>query len=412
MHPIAWSCVIALAYVVAACAPSAEYRLVGTSEAGGVRLAWDAAAAVGDETLVIERKRGADGWAPLVTVKGPGGEHLDWLPPSSGDRSYHYRIRRENGSGGSAPVAVILQGGAPDPDPTPTPSPTPRPTPTPVPPPMVTGSPGFQAEMEAALALLEQGDPAGFARYRTWTRTVVELPRNSDDFCAFASPTLRAISIYASCISHAPAGEERTRRLASVLVHEATHLAIDREGTRSLTVQFDAKWLADAVTDVTARYVAQERARLAGELAPEIRAAYRDCDAVLGSAEALIQRNPTASARAKQDVRDRAAAESARCRRAVDQQAAGIESRYAGALREEVRRRIERDWVSDYVTNLEHELGRQYTDLQRQAVVRSECWAQHEGLVTYAKLGGTSLSELNDVLFLNTPDCRGVLNLR
>ena len=72
---------------------------------------------------------------------------------------------------------------------------------------------------------------------------------------------------------------------------------------------------------------------------------------------------------------------------------------------------LERDWIAEYVSHLERELGQTFTPVKRADVVASECWAQHEGLVTYAKLGGIQLGELRDVLFLNRPECRQTLNL-
>jgi hypothetical protein len=404
----------ALIGATVACAASL-FPITVAAEEDVVRLQWETPSDTLYEGFAVERQlAGSSGWTQLTRVRGEERRYDDRLAPSTEVRQYRYRVVAA-GAGGPAgepvQVAVPAAGSTPRPTPSVTPTRTPIPTATPIPLPSVIGGQQFQEEVYAALRLLYQSDDRAYTRYVRNAKTLREDTRPNEDFCAFARPLLGEILVYANCITRLPAGPERTRRLATVISHEATHLAFQAEGTRGLVVQFDSQWLAAAVADITARYQAIQRRRNLAELAPEQQRAYAVCDKVISDTEDLIARNPNAQQAAKNRARAEALAQNATCRGRVDAEVDRLLARYGAETDAEVRRALNRDWVADYLANLQTELGVTFTSEVRKSVIASECWAQHEGLVTYSKLGGVQVGELDDVLFLNHTECRQVLNL-
>lgn len=393
------------------CTSASPIQIQVTAEEDVVQVDWEVDDRFHAAGFIIQRElQGSPGWTTLRQVAIGDRQYRDPLPPSTNERTYRYRVMPAGTESGPSQQVVVPRAGTRA-TPTPVPTRTPIPTPTPVPPPTVRGSQAFDQEVAAAVELLKIGDPDAFVRYNRFVRMVHEDARDHSDFCAFARPQTKEVVVYANCATRTAPGEERTRRLAALLTHEATHLEFDVQGTTGLSVQFDSAWLRAAVADITARYQARETARFSGALAPEIRRAYGICDGLISEVEATIARTPGAPPAAIERARAQARAGRDRCYQAVGAQANDATRRYSAQINAEVRRTLDRDWVTDYLQNLERELNQTFTPAQRGRIIESECWAQHEGLVTYSRLGGTQVGELHDVLFLNQPECRNHLNL-
>jgi len=378
-----------------------------TVNENAVNLRWSAPNGATGTLLVERRLESAADWTQLSKVEYSRGSYTDNIPYSSQILKYFYRVTPP----GKPTQSAIYVQVPPKLTPTVAPTATRTATPTPVPTPLAQGSPSFISEVIAASSLLDSTDHNAFERYKKYARTVREIPDASEDFCAYVILPTPTINVYANCVSGVPAGSERTRRLASTLSHESTHLLLEVEGSRSLVVQFDSKWLKDAVADFGERYRRDELGRLRAQLNAQVQRAYSECDQIMSDAEAEIRRNPGASPAAVVRFRAAAAADAQECKNSVDAEASRVLAQNTGLIDASVRRIVERDVIADYVRNLEGERGRTSTVVERADIVASECWAQHEGLVTYAKLGGTQLGELRDVLFLNRPECRQTLNL-
>lgn len=405
---LAFAVAAALAAAVAAASllsPAETLTLQAEAGADGVRLHWEPGADPA-RPLVLERRLAeGDAWAKVSDVKAGDPGLDDRLPPSNQPRVYSYRVRAGDGSAQSPPVAVTV----PAWDPAlvlPTPTPLPRATAAPRAA-TVTGTPAFRAEVEAAVRLLEQGYPAGFARYSQYARTVrEEEAADAGDACAFTRTFAREIAVYRGCVEAEPPGPERTRRLAATLAQQATHLQVELAGANRMSAQVDLPALRTRVAELTQQRRQQERERALAQLDAERQAGYAECNLIIGEAEDNLLRLPGSTPSYAATVRATAVERAHGCRTDVDSRVGfSAGQRAEGAM----VRLVGRDWVADYVAGLERREGVRLTPTERTTLVEAACWGQQERLTAYLALGGASAAELPTVLFLAQPECRPML---
>lgn len=293
---------------------------------------------------------------------------------------------RQAGPAPRGPTIVV----APTPTATPTPRSTPTPTITATPTttatpagPQVEGSDAFRAAVNAALVYL-RADPDAFRRYETHVLRVAPAPAGAvTDALVTGDAARRTVRLGPQDLNATADPVDNLRILAARLNHQATHVAMARGEPGAPAPQVDRAYLEAAYGRFWLSYRARAQARARAE-GDRLRAQrYPDCDG-------------------------RPIPEHEACRAAVDRAVEQAVAQALANLEASVQQQAAADPIAAY---LELFRGRPLTPAQVQQLVAGKCWAYHNELLTYLRLGGSSLEGVAGILALSTPACRSALGI-
>lgn len=264
------------------------------------------------------------------------------------------------------------------------PTATPTLTATPRPPgPAVDGSDFFKQRTLTAVELL-RADPVAYRRYVDNVEKVQQAPPGTlTDSLLNGSAVQRMLRFPGEILTTSLEPLESLRQTAAVLSRESTHVAIARGNRAGLAPAFDAAYLNSAYTNYWLAYRAREQARILDNVERRRAAQSTDCDG-------------------------RMIEESAKCRVDLDRSLEEGQRLAYEALEASMRQEAATDPASAYLQLFRN---RPLTAAQQTEILASACWAQHNELFTYLRLGGRSLEVLRTVLMVNTPTCRTLLGI-